>query len=297
VKSLTIISGKGGTGKTTVAASFAAIAHKRNVKAVMADCDVDAADLHLILEPSIEREEIFEGGKLAIIDCDLCIECGKCLEHCRFDAISKQEDNHTKYVIVPIDCEGCGVCEYVCPSDAITLQIREAGKWFISNTRFGPMVHAKLAPGQGNSGKLVSIVRENAEDISVEQNLEYILIDGPPGMGCPVIASISGVDLVLVVTEPTLSAMHDMERIIGLSTHFGVKAAACINKYDINLKNTREIESYCNRNGVFLAGKIPYDNYAIEALVQGIPVVEHPLAYATPKIELVWQRTLRMLSN
>jgi len=297
MKSLTIISGKGGTGKTTVAASFAAIADKRNVGMVMADCDVDAADLHLILEPEIVREEVFEGGKLAVIDYDVCIECGKCLEHCRFDAISTQEDNGTKYIITPIDCEGCAVCEYVCPEDAITMQIRESGKWFISNTRFGPMVHARLAPGQGNSGMLVSIVRENAEDISVEQNLEYILIDGPPGMGCPVIASISGVDLVLVVTEPTLSAMHDMERIVGLATHFGVKATACINKYDINLRNTREIESYCNRNGVELIGKIPYDDYAIEALVQGIPVVEHPKASAGQKIELVWQRTLRMLSN
>ena len=297
MKSLTIISGKGGTGKTTVAASFAAIAHKRGVKAVMADCDVDAADLHLILEPDIEREEIFEGGKLAVIDYDLCIECGKCMEHCRFDAISKQEDNGAKYVITPIDCEGCGVCEYVCPDDAITMKIRESGKWFISNTRFGAMVHARLAPGQGNSGMLVSIVRANAEDISVEQNLEYILIDGPPGMGCPVIASISGVDLVLVVTEPTLSAMHDMERIVGLATHFGVKATACINKYDINLKNTREIESYCNRNGVELLGKIPYDDYVIEALVQGIPVVEHPRAVASQKIETIWQRTLRILSN
>ena len=297
MKSLTIISGKGGTGKTTVAASFAALANKRNVGAVMADCDVDAADLHLILQPEIEREELFEAGKLAVIDYAVCIECGKCLEHCRFDAVSKQEENGVKYVITPIDCEGCGVCEYVCPANAITLTIREAGKWFIANSRFGPLVHARLAPGQGNSGKLVSVVRENAADIAVEQNLKYILIDGPPGMGCPVIASISGVDLVLIVTEPTLSAMHDMERIVGLATHLGVQATACINKYDINLKNTREIESYCHQNNVELVGKIPYDDYVIEALVQGIPVVEHSRAFAAQKIEGIWQRTFRILSN
>ena len=238
MKSITVISGKGGTGKTTLTAGFAAVAE--NI--VLADCDVDAADLHILLQPEIKsfrlsseayrNQHNFGGGKLAYIDPEKCTECGKCVEACRFDAISDD------FVVSSIDCEGCNVCAYVCPVDAITLKIRESGKWFISDTRFGLMVHAHLAPGQGNSGRLVSLVREQAEKIAVEQNLAYVLIDGPPGIGCPVIASVSVTDLVLIVTEPTLSAMHDMERILTLTEHFRVPAMVCINKYDINLHNT-----------------------------------------------------------
>jgi len=284
MKSITVISGKGGTGKTTLTAGFAAVAE--NI--VLADCDVDAADLHILLQPEIKSEYNFEGGKLAYIDPEKCTECGECVEACRFDAISDD------FVVSPIDCEGCNVCAYVCPVDAITLSIREAGKWFISDTRFAPMVHAYLAPGQGNSGRLVSLVREKAENIAVEQNLEYVLIDGPPGIGCPVIASISGTDLVLIVTEPTLSAMHDMERILGLTEHFRVPAIVCINKYDINLKNTREIERFLRENNIELVDKIPFDLDMVRALTEAKTIVEYaPRKRTAIMIENIWRKIIR----
>lgn len=281
MKSITVISGKGGTGKTTLTASFAAIAKSK----VLADCDVDAADLHLLLQPEVKREEVFEGGKLAQVDPEKCVECGKCVEACRFGAISDD------FVVSPIDCEGCNVCAYVCPVDAITLNVRESGKWSISETRFGPMVHAGLAPGQGNSGMLVSLVREHAESVAVEQHLDHVIIDGPPGMGCPVIASITGTDTVLIVTEPTLSAMHDMERIIGLTMHFQVPTAVCINKYDLNLRNTREIESFLHENNIELVGKIPFDPIVIKSLVAQETVVEYaPRTRLARTIENIWQK-------
>jgi len=286
MKSITVISGKGGTGKTTFAAGFAAVAE--NI--VLADCDVDAADLHLLLQPEIKTEQNFEGGKLAYIDPEKCTKCGKCLEACRFEAISDE------FVVSPIDCEGCNVCAYVCPVDAITLNIRESGKWFISDTRFGPMVHAHLAPGQGNSGRLVSLVREQAEKISVEQNLEYILIDGPPGIGCPVIASISGTDLVVIVTEPTLSAMHDMERILGLTEHFRVPAIVCINKYDVNLNNTREIDRFLRENNIELLDKIPFDLNMVRALTETKTIVEYaPRKRTALMIENIWRKIIGRL--
>ncbi|HIE29050.1 TPA: (4Fe-4S)-binding protein [Candidatus Poribacteria bacterium] len=297
MKSITVISGKGGTGKTTLTAGFAAVAAlpsspfqkllERRENIVLADCDVDAADLHLLLQPEIKSEHYFEGGKLAYIDPEKCIACGKCVEMCRFDAISDD------FVVSPIDCEGCNVCAYVCPVDAITLNIRESGKWFISDTRFGPMVHARLAAGQGNSGRLVSLVRERVEKIALEQNLEYVLIDGPPGIGCPVIAAISGTDLVLIVTEPTLSAMHDMERILGLAEHFQVPAIVCINKYDINLNNTREIERFLWENKITLADKIPFDLAMVRALTEAKTIVEYaPRKRIALIVENIWRKII-----
>lgn len=281
MKSITVISGKGGTGKTTLTAAFASIADNL----VLADCDVDAADLHLLLQPEVKHEQVFEGGKLAHIDQEKCIECGKCAEACRFGAISDE------LVVSPVDCEGCNVCAYVCPVDAITLKVREKGKWFISDTRFAPMAHARLAPGQGNSGRLVSLVREHAESIAVEQNAEYVLIDGPPGMGCPVIASITGTDVVLIATEPTLSAMHDMERIIGLTKHFRVPAVVCINKYDLNLRNTGKIESFLRDNSIELVGKIPFDPTVIKSLTAQKTIVEYaPRAGIARTIENIWRK-------
>jgi len=286
MKSITVVSGKGGTGKTTLTAGFAAVAKS----IVLADCDVDADDLWLLLQPEIKSEKYFEGGKLAYVDKEKCTECGKCIEVCRFDAISDE------FVVSSIDCEGCNVCAYVCPVDAITLSIREAGKWFISDTRFGPMVHARLAAGQGNSGRLVSLVREQAEKIAVEQNLEYVLIDGPPGIGCPVIASLSGTDLVLIVTEPTLSAMHDMERILGLAEHFQTPAIVCINKYDINLKNTREIERFLRENNIELVDKIPFDLNMVRALTEAKTIVEYaPKKRIALIIENIWRKIINRL--
>lgn len=288
MNSITVISGKGGTGKTSLTASFAALEESK----VMADCDVDAADLHILLEPEVKHEETFQGGKLAYIDQEKCIECGKCVEACQFNAISED------FVVSPIDCEGCNVCAYVCPVDAITLKMRESGKWFISDTRFGPMVHARLAPGQGNSGRLVSLVREQAENIAVEQNLEYVIIDGPPGMGCPVIASITGTDIVLVVTEPTLSAMHDMERIIELTMYFQVPVVVCINKYDLNLTNTSRIESFLQENNIKLVGKIPFNNTIVKALIAQKAVVEYaPRTGLARMIENTWRKTITELKK
>jgi len=281
MKSITVISGKGGTGKTTLTAGFATVAKNT----VLADCDVDAADLHLLLQPEIKSEGHFEGGKLAYIDQEKCTECGKCVEECRFDAINDE------FIVSPIDCEGCNVCAYVCPVDAVTLNIRESGKWFISDTRFGTMVHARLAAGQGNSGRLVSLVRQQAEKIAVDQNLEYVLIDGPPGMGCPVIASVSGTDLALIVTEPTLSAMHDMERILALTEHFRVPAVVCINKYDVNLNNTREIERFLRENNIELVDKIPFDLAMVEALTEAKTIVEYaPRRRIALMIENIWRK-------
>jgi len=224
MKQLTVISGKGGTGKTSITAAFASIAKN----AVLADCDVDAADLHLILKPIIKKTTDFHGLNIAYIDKDRCIDCKKCYESCIFDAIDEEIN------FIRESCEGCSVCEYVCPADAITMKERDSGFAYISDTRFGPMAHAMLKTAEEASGKLVTMVRENAKKIAEEKNKNLIIIDGPPGIGCPVIASITGVDMVLIVTEPTLSAIHDLERILDVSHHFNIPAVVCINKCDVN---------------------------------------------------------------
>jgi len=223
MKQLTIISGKGGTGKTSLTAAFASLAD-----AVLADCDVDASDLHLILKPDIKKKEIFHGMELASVDKSRCIDCKKCYESCRFGAIDEDIN------IIKESCEGCGVCEYVCPTDAIKMVERDSGYSYISETRFGPMSHAMLMTAEEASGELVAVVRENAKKLAEKYEKELIIIDGPPGIGCPVISSITGVDLVLIVTEPTLSAIHDLERILEVANHFDVPAVEGRNKYDIN---------------------------------------------------------------
>ena len=232
MKQLTVISGKGGTGKTTIAAAFASLAKD----AVIADCDVDAADMHLILKPEILETIDFTGLDVASIDESLCIKCGKCKDACRFDAIS---DDITINIY---ECEGCGVCEYVCPERAVSMIKRKAGDAYISKTRFGPMAHARLGIGEEASGKLVSFVRNNAKTLAEKHKKDMIIIDGPPGTGCAVIASIAGVDMVVVVTEPSVSGIHDLERVLGVAGHFNIPAVVCINKYDINIENTEKIE-------------------------------------------------------
>ena len=232
-----MISGKGGTGKTSITAAFASLAKN----AVLADCDVDAADLHLILKPSIKKTIGFHGLKIASIDKDQCIDCKKCHTSCRFDAIDEEIN------LIKESCEGCGVCAYVCPVDAISMVDRDSGFAYVSETRFGPMAHAVLKTAEEASGKLVTVVRNNAKMLAEEKEKDIIIIDGPPGIGCPVISSITGVDLVLIVTEPTLSAIHDLERILGVAHHFGIPAVVCINKFDINHENTEKIEQYCKK--------------------------------------------------
>ena len=275
MKELVVISGKGGTGKTSLVASLAALADK----AVLADCDVDAADLHLVLEPTIVKREEFSGGSRARIKSGHCTACGKCEEICRFDAIrfdGPGNGNVDKtYRIDPIACEGCGVCAWFCADKAIEFGPVVNGEWFISDTRRGPMVHAKLGVAEANSGKLVSLVRAEAKKIAEDRNLDLVLIDGSPGIGCPVIASIGGADLVLVVTEPTLSGMHDLERVADLTSHFGVETILCINKWDLNEDIASQIEARAIGRGLKLAGKVRYDRAVTEAQIMGLSVVEY----------------------
>jgi MinD superfamily P-loop ATPase len=287
VKQITVLSGKGGTGKTTLVASFAALAKKT----VLTDCDVDAPDLHLLLNPQIVQTQEFVGSKVAVIDKEKCIQCGKCKELCRFNAIEELS-------VDPVLCEGCGVCTYICPAKAIKLTERISGYAFISNTKYGPMSHARLNPGEENSGKLVTLVRKNAKRVTENESYRLILNDGPPGIGCPVIASVGGVDMGLVVVEPTLSGFHDMERALGLLNHFKISSLVCINKYDINEENTDRIAEYCASKGVEVVGRIPFDAIVIEAMVAGKTVVEHsPKNRVSQEIEMVWERVLSALNR
>ncbi|NOZ63164.1 MAG: (4Fe-4S)-binding protein [Calditrichaeota bacterium] len=281
MREIVIISGKGGTGKTTVTSAFASLAGKK----VMADCDVDAADLHLILKPDIKHREDFRSGRKAYIRQQDCIDCGKCIEVCQFDAISDD------YVVDQISCEGCGVCVYFCPVDAIDFNEVVSGEWFISETRFGPLVHAKLGIAEENSGKLVSLVRRQAKLIAEEKNLDYVIVDGSPGVGCPVISSITGADAVLIVTEPTLSGVHDLERVVNLSKgHFGINTYVCVNKYDLNEEITEEVEKFCQENEVIFAGKIPYDTEVTAAMVAGKNVIEYSDGRIAQAVRSIWEK-------
>ena len=278
MKEIVVLSGKGGTGKTSIVASFASLAQSK----VLADCDVDAADLHLLLSPTIREEKEFWSGQVAFIDREKCIECDLCQEICRFDAVQN-------YTVDPVSCEGCGFCHQICPTEAITMQEIMAGHWFISDTRYGSLVHARLGVAGENSGKLVALVRNNAKLLAESQNLDYIITDGPPGIGCPVISSLSGASLALLVTEPTLSGIHDLERVIGLCRHFGVPVLVCVNKYDLNEENTYRIESYCGSEGIEVAARISFDNVITEAIVRGLPVVEYSNNKVTQQIKELWQ--------
>lgn len=277
-KQLAIISGKGGTGKTTIAAAFATLAKNK----VMVDCDVDAADLHLLLKPKVLFREKYFGRRSPHVDLDKCTQCDLCTEVCRFNAI----DNG---VVNPISCEGCGFCSHVCPEDAITMEEAFSGDWFVSETVCGPFVHARLGIGEENSGKLVTVVRQKAVEIAKEKNLHLILIDGPPGIGCPVTASMTGVNLVLAITEPTLSGIHDLERILKLSDHFKIPSMVCINKFDINLGNTAQIASHCKKNGSRLIGEIPYEPKVVEALVRRKILMEYPCNEVQGILLKMWQ--------
>ncbi len=278
MKQLTVISGKGGTGKTSITAAFASLANN----AVFADCDVDAADLHLILKPAVKKTIGFHGLNIAHIDKKLCINCKKCYESCKFDAIDEEIN------LIKESCEGCGVCEYVCPVNAIKMIDRDSGFSYISDTRFGPMAHAVLRTAEEASGKLVAVVRENAKKLAEEENKDLIIIDGPPGIGCPVIASLTGVDLVLVVTEPTLSAIHDLERIVSVAQHFEIPVVVCINKSTINVDNTRKIVEYCKKDGIQVVGKLPYDNIVTEAMIHEKTVVEYSKGDFSKMISDMW---------
>lgn len=288
MKELVVISGKGGTGKTSIVASFAALAEK----VVLADCDVDAADLHLVLEPRIIKREDFSGGSRARVMAGHCTACAKCEEVCRFDAVVYDGPGNGKvektYRIDPIACEGCGVCAYFCPEKAIEFAPAVNGKWFVSETRCGPMVHAKLGVAEENSGKLVTLVRTSAERIAEERKLDWVLIDGSPGIGCTVIASITGTDLVLVVTEPTLSGLHDLKRVADLTKHFGVETMVCINKADLNEDLASEIEAQARQRGLGLAGRVRYDPSVTQAQIKKQSVVEYARNGIATDIRQLW---------
>ena len=278
MKEVVVLSGKGGTGKTSIVASFAAIAQNK----VLADCDVDAADLYLLLEPQIKQENEFWSGQVAFIDKEKCTECCLCQEVCRFGAIEN-------YLVDGVSCEGCGLCSRICPVNAIAMKPCMAGHWFISDTKYGHLCHARLGVAEENSGKLVALVRQNAKLIAEKEGLDYIITDGPPGIGCPVISSLSGASLALLITEPTVSGIHDLERVIAVCRHFGIPTLVCINKYDINEENSRRIENYCHKEGIEVAAKIPFDNVVTEALTQGVPVVEYSEGKITQEIGSLWQ--------
>ncbi len=280
MKELVVISGKGGTGKTSITASLAALAKNK----VMVDCDVDAADMHLILKPEIGIKTDFYGGKGAEINQEFCTKCGKCKEVCRFEAITDD------FIIDEIKCEGCGVCFHFCPNGAIKFEEKLSGEWYESSTRVGKLIHAKLGVAEENSGKLVTKIRNHARVVAHKNNCDLIIVDGSPGIGCPVIASISGANLVLIVTEPTLSGIHDSQRVFELTKHFRIPACVCINKFDINLDLTEKIEAFCKENNIELVGKIPYSKEFTEAMIKELTLIEYSEGEVSKEIKNMWKK-------
>ncbi|MBP8912939.1 MAG: ATP-binding protein [Phycisphaerae bacterium] len=296
MKELVVISGKGGTGKTSITAAFAALAQD----AVLADCDVDAADLHIVLSPSVKQTSDFSGGRQAAIDPDKCIGCGRCAAICRFEAIHLDGPGNgviqKTYAVDPVACEGCKVCVEFCPVKAIAFNEAVNGQWFLSDTRFGPMVHAKLGIAEENSGKLVTLIRRKAKEIAEERKLDLVIVDGSPGIGCPVIASITGADVVLVVTEPTLSGRHDLGRVADLAANFGIKTLLCINKADINPQMTAQISEEARRRGITVVGEIPYDDAFTKAQIMKATVPEYTGGEITERIKALWRQVTYALA-
>jgi MinD superfamily P-loop ATPase len=288
MKELVIISGKGGTGKTSITASFATLAKN----AVLADCDVDAADLHLILRPETQQTQPFYSGHEAVIRPADCLQCGLCQTLCRFEAV---KEIGGIFRIDPASCEGCGVCVHFCPAKAIDFPERLCGEWFISKTRYGTMVHARLGIGAENSGKLVSTVRSQAKQVATAIQADWILVDGPPGTGCPVIASLTGADAILAVTEPTLSGQHDLLRVLELTRHFQIPAFVCVNKWDINPEMTATIEAAATSVGATVLTRIPYDKSITEAQINGQSVVEYSDGTASQFIQTLWEKLCQLL--
>ena len=332
MKEIVVISCKGGTGKTSLVAAFAALAGN----AVLADCDVDAADLHLVLAPTIRRREEFRCGHVATIRQADCIGCGICLARCRYGAVRRGDgesniatpdadrtscvhcddgcvrscpvksadmleaiqeacgrQEESSFAIDATACEGCGVCVWLCPAKAIDFPERLGGEWYVSDTRHGPMVHGRLLPGGENSGKLVSKIREAARTLAAGRKTDLVLVDGPPGVGCPVIASIGGASRVLIVTEPTLSGAHDMARVLELTQHFGIPAAVCVNKWDLNEEEAEQIEADARKSGATIAGRIRYDQAVTAAQLQGRAVVETDAGPLVQDIRTVWETLSR----
>ena len=264
---IAVISGKGGTGKSIISAAFATLAEK----VVLADCDVDAANLYILFNPTHEEEAVYISGQTAVIDYSLCTNCGLCFDYCRFDAISFVNG---KVMISETTCDGCKLCSRICPEEAITMVDSDKSRMYSGTFRNGKMVYGRLAPGEENSGKLVNMVREKAKYISKERNLSTIIIDGPPGIGCPVISTITGVDHAVIVTEPTISGLHDLQRTVEIASKFNLKTWIIINKYDLNEDMANQIESYCNDLNIEVLGKLPFDAQVVEAMVNCKSIIE-----------------------
>ncbi len=285
IREIVIVSGKGGTGKTSLAAAFAALAKN----GILCDADVDAADLHLLMQPEVKERTDFMGGSKAVINPDLCTGCGTCLTLCRFDAISD------RYEVDPIRCEGCGVCVDFCPEQAIDFPVQRCGEWYISATRFGPMVHARLGIAEENSGRLVSLVRKETRQLAEERGLELILTDGPPGIGCPVIAAIGGATALVIVVEPTVSGIHDMERVVDLAAHFRVPGMVIVNKYDLNVEMTETIEQLAVQRNLVVLGRVPFDPVFTRSMVQGQTLFEY--GEETPTRQVVRDIWAKIISS
>ena len=297
MKQLVILSGKGGTGKTIVTAAFAHLAAQGQLagKLILADADVDAANLELVLKPHLLEQQDFRGGKVAQIDQDSCSSCGDCEAVCRFDAINHVDD---LYVIDPIACDGCAACVYQCPDESISMHEQVAGKFYFSESahEYGPLYHANLFPGKDNSGKLVTLIRQRARRQALDENYELIIVDGPPGIGCPVISAVTGANLALIVAEPTVAGVHDMQRVLQTVRHFGVGAVVCINKADIYPAGADDIEAFCQESGIETVGRIPFDLTVSRAMVAGEAVTAfHPQAASSIAIAKIWEKTLPLL--
>ena len=299
MKQLVILSGKGGSGKTSVTAAFAHLAAQGDhpVQAVLVDADVDAANLELVLNPEMEARQDFWGGQVAQIDPQLCAGCGTCETVCRFDAVHPQPlfqrdmgEGGEGYTVDPIACDGCAACVYQCPEKAIRMQPQRAGEWFRSQSRYGTLFHAALRPAQENSGKLVTVVKQHARLLALDEADPLVLVDGPPGIGCPVISAVSGANLALIVAEPTAAGVHDMRRALQTTKHFGVRTLVCINKADVYSEGAAQIEAFCQDEGIPVVGRIPFDLTVTEAMVQGQPVTAYqPQAAASQALREIWQ--------
>jgi len=285
---IAVISGKGGTGKSSISAAFATL----NGQVVLADCDVDAANLYLLFNPTHEEEIVYIAGHKAVVNHDLCTGCGICESYCRFDAISVIDG---RVVISSITCDGCFLCSRVCPENAIKMVQNDKSRMYSGSFRNGKMVYGRLAPGEENSGKLVNMVREKAKETAAKNGLDTIILDGPPGIGCPVISAITGVDKVVIVTEPTISGLHDMQRTIEIVQKFNLPEFIIINKYDLNSSMSKQIEEWCNQNEIAVAGKLPFDRQMTEAMVQSKSITEfNPDLDISNKIEIIWKKILNL---
>ncbi|HIC90371.1 MAG TPA: (4Fe-4S)-binding protein [Anaerolineae bacterium] len=300
MKQIVILSGKGGTGKTCLTAAFAHLVSgvpaldgnsldlNSTATAVFADADVDASNLELVLEPQVLERHDFRGGQVAVIDPESCTGCGICMDVCRFDAIHETDG---VYWVDPIACDGTATCVYQCPVEAIHMEEQLAGEWYRSDSRYGPLFHAELRPAQENSGKLVTLVKQQARLLALDENQEYVIVDGPPGIGCPVISASAGADLAVIVAEPTVSGVHDLQRVLQTTNHFGVPALVVINKADINPEQVAKVEVFCRKEGIEVVGHIPFDTTVTEAMVQGYPVTAYrPDSPAAQAMRRIWAR-------